>query len=69
MRRRSLAGPLVLLLIGVFFLWNNLRPDFPVFDTLARYWPFLLVAWGVVRLLEVLLASEARGGFSGGEPR
>ena len=33
MRRKSFAGPLLLLLLGGFFLWNNLRPDIPMFDT------------------------------------
>ena len=68
MRRRSLSGPLMLLLIGAFFLWHNLHPQAPVFDLLARYWPFLLIGWGVVRLIEVA-ALRNRGivVFTGGE--
>ncbi len=53
-RRRSLAGPIVLIAIGVIFLlgnlhmlsWNTLHHLF------ARYWPLLLILWGVIRLLE-----------------
>ncbi len=53
-RRRSLAGPIVLITIGVIFLlgnmhliaWPSLRHYF------ALYWPVLLIVWGVVRLLE-----------------
>ncbi len=68
MRRRSVTGPLVLLLIGSFFLWNNLHPEAPVFDLLARYWPFLLIGWGVLRLVEVVLThGHVRTGLSGGE--
>lgn len=68
MRRRSITGPLMLLLIGGLFLWRNLHPETPVFDLLAQYWPFLLIAWGVLRLIEVLLSRDGRyPGFSGGE--
>ena len=68
MRRRSLTGPLVLLILGGLFLWRNLHPDTPVFELIAQYWPFLLIAWGLLRLVEVALWREGRvGGFSGGE--
>lgn len=68
MRRRSFTGPLLLLIIGSLFLWNNLRPEFSVFDMVARYWPFLLIGWGLIRLVEVTTWRE-RGyaTFSGGE--
>jgi DUF4097 and DUF4098 domain-containing protein YvlB len=68
MRRRSFAGPLLLLLIGAFFLWRNLSPEAPVFDIVARYWPFLLIGWGVLRLAEVAIWRRRVGiGFTGGE--
>jgi len=67
MRRRSFAGPLLLLLIGGFFLWRNLHPEAPVFDWVAQYWPFLLIAWGVLRLAEVVLLGYRGPTFSGGE--
>jgi DUF4097 and DUF4098 domain-containing protein YvlB len=71
MRRRSMAGPLVLILIGVLFLWNNIRPDVPVFELISVYWPFFLIAWGVLRLVEVLASAAASKplprGMSGGE--
>lgn len=71
MRRRSLAGPILLVLIGAGFLIYNLRPDIPLFDLLSQYWPFLLIVWGALRLLEVLVdyfrGSTPRYGFSGGE--
>jgi DUF4097 and DUF4098 domain-containing protein YvlB len=69
MRRRSFTGPLLLLLIGALFLWRNLHPEAPVFDLLASYWPFVLIAWGLLRLIEALVWSrEGCGyGFTGGE--
>jgi DUF4097 and DUF4098 domain-containing protein YvlB len=69
MRRRSLIGPLLLLLIGGLFLWSNLHPEAPVWHLILQDWPFVLIAWGIIRLVEVLLpgGDEGRGSFSGGE--
>ena len=72
MRRRSVTGPILLILLGAAFLVYNLRPDIQLFDLLAQYWPFLLIAWGALRLVEIMvdyfrgsLANAA--GFTGGE--
>ena len=59
MRRRSFAGPLILILLGVLFLVNNLRPDLPLYEVIAVYWPFLLIAWGLIRLVEVVHGCRA----------
>ena len=72
MRRGSLVAPLLLILIGGLFLINNLRPDLPLLDVLAQYWPFLLIGWGALRLLEILVwwvrSKPLPGaGISGGE--
>jgi hypothetical protein len=67
--RRSFTGPLLLMVVGGLFLWHNLHPDARLFDTVARFWPFVLIAWGVMRLIEVSVWRDARlrRGFSGGE--
>jgi len=68
--RRSFTGPLLLLIIGGVFLWRNLHPETPIFDLAAQYWPFLLIGWGLIRLVEVLIwhrEGGVRGSFSGGE--
>jgi hypothetical protein len=72
MRRGSLIGPLLIILIGVWFLLSALRPDLPLLDIAATYWPFLLIAWGVLRLLEILVwAARSKpvpsSGVGGGE--
>jgi DUF4097 and DUF4098 domain-containing protein YvlB len=72
MRRGSIIAPLLLILIGVVFLLKNIRPDLPLFETLVAYWPFLLIGWGVLRLLEILAAyfkdkPYPMPGVSGGE--
>ncbi len=50
--RRSLAGPIVLIVIGVMFLLRNMGLQFPMFRIFARGWPILLILWGVVKLVE-----------------
>lgn len=72
MRRASVIGPLLLILIGVWFLLSSLRPDLPLLEVAARYWPLLLIGWGVLRLIEILVwAARSKplpsAGLSGGE--
>ena len=54
MRGRSIVAPFVLISIGAIFLLNNIRPELNLFSLFAKYWPFLLIGLGVLRLLEVL---------------
>jgi DUF4097 and DUF4098 domain-containing protein YvlB len=65
-------GPLILIGLGALFLFRNLWPDIPLVDYISRFWPFILIAWGGIRLLEVLFWAIAdkplpRNGVSGGE--
>ena len=59
MRRRSFAGPLILIVIGALFLWNNLRPDVPLWNLVATWWPFFLIAWGALQLVEIGASAAA----------
>ncbi len=72
MRRGSVIGPLILIGFGILFLFRNLWPEIPLVDFISRFWPFLLIAWGAIRLIEVLFWSSTgrplpRNGVSGGE--
>jgi len=75
MNRTSIVAPLLLIGVGVLFLARNLYPDLALIDYFARYWPVLLILWGVLRLAEVLFwAATDKGlppsgisGMSGGE--
>src|SRR5207248_2103360 len=72
MRRASVVAPLLLIGVGVLFLARNMYPDLPLVDYFARYWPFLLILWGVLRLAEVVFISATSEGplprgISGGE--
>ena len=53
-RRRSFAGPFVLIVLGVVFLMGNLHMlSWMRLGTLfAHYWPALLILWGVIKLIE-----------------
>jgi DUF4097 and DUF4098 domain-containing protein YvlB len=55
MRPRSVFGPLLLIALGVLFLINNVRPDLRVADLLIQYWPYILITWGALRLIEILI--------------
>ena len=69
---RSIAGPVVLILLGMLFLlgtmgileWHGLGTLF------ARFWPALLILWGVLKLIEYeqakRLGQPARGIGVGG---
>jgi len=52
--RRSFAGPIVLIVLGVLFLLGNLgylswaRLGY----LFARYWPVLIILWGLIKLAE-----------------
>ncbi|HZP25083.1 MAG TPA: DUF4097 family beta strand repeat-containing protein [Terriglobales bacterium] len=50
--RRSIAGPLVLIIIGGLFLARNLGWHFPVWRWFGHWWPLLLILWGVIVLIE-----------------
>ncbi len=53
-RQRSFAGPVVLILLGVLFLLVNthvFRAE-AFWDLYGRYWPVLLILWGVIKLVE-----------------
>ena len=72
MRKASIAGPLILILIGTAFLVKNVWPEIRFFETVMTYWPFLLIGWGVLRLIEILFtwqkgAKLPVAGVSGGE--
>lgn len=53
-RRRSFAGPFVLIVLGLIFLLGNLHmlSWARLGMWFAHYWPVLLILWGVVKLIE-----------------
>jgi len=72
MRRGSIIGPVILILIGGLFLLNNVMPQWPTLQFVADWWPMLLVAWGLIRFVEILVWNTQgkplpSSGISGGE--
>ena len=67
----SIAGPLILILVGAVFLIHSISPEFRLPDLLTHYWPYLLIIWGVVSLAEIFVRFAGSGpmprnGISGG---
>jgi len=58
LRRRSIAGPLVLIILGLLFLAKNLGAPISLFAFFARWWPLLLVLAGAIRLFEYYQAQR-----------
>src|SRR5438270_138464 len=57
---RSLAGPVVLIVIGIFFLLGNLHILYwhDLGRWFAHYWPVLLIIWGIIKLIEYQQANR-----------
>jgi DUF4097 and DUF4098 domain-containing protein YvlB len=53
-RRRSIAGPVVLILLGLIFLLGTMGVLhwYMLGRLFAHYWPVLIILWGVIKLIE-----------------
>ncbi len=52
--QRSLAGPVVLIIIGIVFLLGTMGVLhwYVLGQWFAHYWPLLIIVWGVIKLVE-----------------
>ncbi|MDE3136253.1 MAG: DUF4097 family beta strand repeat protein [Acidobacteriota bacterium] len=57
-RRGSIFGGLLLMVIGTLFLIHYLAPGVLHLGQLARYWPVLLILWGLARLWDHFAATR-----------
>lgn len=69
--RGSVTAPLIVIVIGVLFLIHAISPAFNIGELLTLYWPYFLILWGVVQLIEVCVRTLRGGpipvnGVSGG---
>ncbi len=55
-----MAGPVVLILVGVIFLLGNMGylSWVTLHHLFARYWPALIIVWGVIKLVEYYQAKN-----------
>ena len=60
MRRTSLVAPILLIALGALLLARTLYPGLQVMDYLARYWPVILIGWGMLRIVEISLGRRRR---------
>ena len=72
MRRASVIGPLILICLGVLFLVNNFWPSISIWELIAQFWPYILIVWGALRLVEIAIwrfqgKPIPMRGMSGGE--
>ena len=59
-RRRSFAGPVVLIVFGIVCLLGTMRvlSMNRMWHLFANYWPVLLILWGVIKLIEHMQAQR-----------
>ena len=53
-RRSSLVGAIILVSLGLFFLYSNFRPGLDPWPLLSRYWPVLLIFLGLGKVWDHL---------------
>jgi DUF4097 and DUF4098 domain-containing protein YvlB len=58
-RPRSIVGPVILIGVGALFLMRNFGYSLGFLQGFSRFWPLLLVAIGVVRLVEWMVARSS----------
>jgi hypothetical protein len=59
-RQRSFAGPVLLIAVGVAFLLRNMHlVSWNFWEWFGKYWPALLILWGVIKLVEYQQAKRA----------
>ena len=61
MRCGSIGFPIILIVLGTFWLARNLFPDLYWLNDLHLFWPVLLILWGVL-----MLGRRAGGGWRPG---
>jgi hypothetical protein len=49
-RKGSIFWALTLIAVGGLFLYTNFHPDFRAWHFLGRYWPILIIFWGLSKL-------------------
>jgi hypothetical protein len=55
-QRSSIFGGLLLMLLGILFLLARFNPDLPMWHLFWRYWPVLIILWGIAKLIDNMTA-------------
>jgi hypothetical protein len=55
-RRGSIFWALTLIAVGVLFLWQNFNPALHPWHIIAKFWPVLIIFWGLSKLMDYINA-------------
>jgi DUF4097 and DUF4098 domain-containing protein YvlB len=71
-RRGTIFWALILITVGVLFLAQNFNPSLHPWQVIAKFWPVLIILWGISKLVDYLYIQShpdepAPRLFSGGE--
>jgi DUF4097 and DUF4098 domain-containing protein YvlB len=55
-RRGSIFWALILIAVGTIFLWQNFNPAIHAWQLIAKFWPIVIIFWGLSKLLDYLQA-------------
>jgi hypothetical protein len=55
-RRGSIFWALTLIAVGVLFLWQNFNPALHPWHIIAKFWPVLIIFWGLSKLVDYINA-------------
>jgi DUF4097 and DUF4098 domain-containing protein YvlB len=55
-RRGSIFWALALIGVGTIFLWQNFDPSIHPWQLIAKFWPLLIIFWGLSKLIDYLQA-------------
>ncbi len=58
-QRSSIFAGLLLIFLGALFLLHRFDPELGIGHLIARYWPVLLIIWGVAKLVDHLAAQRS----------
>jgi Toastrack DUF4097/LiaI-LiaF-like transmembrane region len=57
-RRGSIFWALTLIAVGFIFLYQNFNPAIHPWTLVAKYWPVLIIFWGISKLIDYVQASR-----------
>jgi DUF4097 and DUF4098 domain-containing protein YvlB len=55
-RRGSIFWALTLIAVGAIFLWQNFNPAIHPWHVIAKFWPILIIFWGLSKLVDYIQA-------------
>jgi hypothetical protein len=55
-RRGSIFWALTLIGVGAIFLWQNFNPAVHPWQVIAKFWPILIIFWGLSKLVDYIQA-------------